>query len=167
MLLNSKTVMEVQSTQIVWFCPSPTCISYKNDLMAVPLAVAGFVTRTLLEEGEHLCLQTQPPSNPTQPQHRAALSLQSSTFLQGFREGENSHRASLSLFSLPLKTRAGRIPCILLAKAFQELLLLAHSLKMESKWNKRCIVDQSCFRHNSLQKAGGYAEAPAMEWRNF
>lgn len=64
MLLNSKTVMEVQSTQIVWFCPSPTCISYKNDLMAVPLAVAGFVTRTLLEEGEHLCLQTHPPIQP-------------------------------------------------------------------------------------------------------
>lgn len=50
----------------MWFCPSPTCILYKNDLMAVPQAVAGFFTRQLLKEGEHLCLHTDTHTHPNQ-----------------------------------------------------------------------------------------------------
>lgn len=56
----------------MWFCPSPTCTLYKNDLMAVPLAVAGFLTRQLLKEEEHLCLHRDAhththPSNSSHP----------------------------------------------------------------------------------------------------
>lgn len=56
----------------MWFCLSPACILYQNGLMAVPMAVAGFLTRQLLREGKHLCLHAD-TDTPIQPSTPSAL----------------------------------------------------------------------------------------------